>query len=132
MVVYYALGPVLSASLDAGVRGATLRRPLHRWLVISLEFAGVLLALAWRAPFMEPAALKIADGALVTVAGIFLGFVLGGRSSRVFTAGPSLPVRPLLGAGALLLLSQVTPSPLSWVPALRACTRGRNWAALSQ
>src|SRR5207253_2978215 len=83
-------------------------------LAISLEFAGVLLALAWRTPFMEPAALKVADGALVTVAGIVLGFVLGGRSSRVFKASPSLPVRPLLGAGAVLLLSQVTPSPLSW------------------
>jgi len=128
MVVYYALGPVLSASLDAGVRGATLRRALHRWLVISLEFAGVLLALAWRTPFMEPAALKIADGALVTVAGIFLGFVLGGRSSRVFTAGPSLPVRPLLGAGALLLLSQVTPSPLSWLLPLGLAIAAGIWA----
>src|SRR5207244_1770361 len=116
MVVYYALGPVLSALLAAGARGTTLRRAfaLHRRLAISLEFAGVLLALAWRTPFMEPAALKVADGALVTVAGIFLGFVLGGRSSRVFMAGASLPVRPLVGAGPILVLSDVTPSPRSW------------------
>ncbi|TMF20170.1 MAG: hypothetical protein E6I31_12525, partial [Chloroflexi bacterium] len=81
MLVYYALGPVLSATLEAGLGGTPLRRAFarHRRLAISLEFAGVLLALAWRTPFMEPAALKVADGALVTVAGIVLGFVLGGR-----------------------------------------------------
>src|SRR2546428_12216524 len=81
-----------------------------------------------RTPFMEPAALKIADGALVTVAGIFLGFVLGGRSSRVFTAGPSLPVRPPLGAGAILLLSQVTPSPLSRLLPLGLAIADGIWA----
>jgi uncharacterized protein DUF5317 len=130
MVVFYVLGPVLSASVEAGLRGITLRRAfaLHRRLAISLELAGVLLALAWRTPFMEPAALKIADGALVTVAGIFLGFVLGGRSRRVFRAGPSLPVRPLLGAGALLLLSQVTPSPLSWLLPLGLAIAAGIWA----
>src|SRR2546423_6374972 len=129
MVVYYALGPVLSASLEAGLGGTPLRRAFarHRRLAISLEFAGVLLALAWRTPFMEPAALKVADGALVTVAGIVLGFVLGGRSSRVFKASPSLPVRPLLGAGAVLLLSQLTPSPLSWLlPLALAIAAGRR------
>jgi uncharacterized protein DUF5317 len=130
MVVYYALGPVLSASLEVGLRGTTPRRAfaLHRRLAISLEFAGVLLALAWRTPFMEPAALKVADGALVAVAGIFLGFVLGGRARRVFRAGPSLPVRPLLGAGALLLLSQVTPSPLSWLLPLGLAIAAGIWA----
>src|SRR2546430_650784 len=131
MVVYYALGPVLSATLEAGLGGTPLRRALarHRRLAISLEFAGVLLALAWRTPFMEPPALKVADGALVTVAGIVLGFVLGGRSSRVFKASPSLPVRPLLGAGAVLLLSQLTPSPLSWLLPLALAIAAGIWAA---
>jgi len=131
MVVYYALGPVLSATLEAGLGGTPLRRAFarHRRLAISLEFAGVLLALAWRTPFMEPAALKVADGALVTVAGIVLGFVLGGRSSRVFKASPSLPVRPLLGAGAVLLLSQLTPSPLSWLLPLALAIAAGIWAA---
>jgi len=131
MVVYYALGPVLSATLEAGLGGTPLRRAFarHRRLAISLEFAGVLLALAWRTPFMEPAALKVADGALVTVAGIVLGFVLGGRSSRVFKASPSLPVRPLLGAGAVLLLSQLTPSPLSWLLPLALAIASGIWAA---
>ena len=131
MVVYYALGPVLSATLEAGLGGTPLRRAFarHRRLAISLEFAGVLLALAWRTPFMEPAALKVADGALVTVAGIILGFVLGGRSSRVFKASPSLPVRPLLGAGAVLLLSQLTPSPLSWLLPLALAIAAGIWAA---
>src|SRR2546423_4014973 len=130
MVVSYGLGPVLSATLEAGLAGTPLRRAFarHRRLAISLEFAGVLLALAWRTPFMEPAALKVADGALVTVAGIVLGFVLGGRSSRVFKASPSLPVRPLLGAGAVLLLSQVTPSPLSWLLPLGLAIAAGIWA----
>ena len=129
MVVYYALGPVLSATLEARLAEITLRAAFaaQRRLAIPLEFAGVLLALAWRTPFMESAALKVADGALVTVAGIFLGFALGGRSSRVFMAGPSLPVRPLVGAGAILLLSQVTPSPLSWLLPLGLAIAAGIW-----
>jgi hypothetical protein len=59
--------------------------------------------------------LKVADGALVAVAGLFAGYLLGGRSSRVFAAGAPVPVRPLIGAGAVLLISALTPSPLSWL-----------------
>jgi hypothetical protein len=65
MVVYYGLGPVFSAWLEARftreafvVTFATRRR-----LAIPLELSGALLALAWRTSWLEPAALKVADGA---------------------------------------------------------------------
>ena len=73
MVVYYALGPVLSARLQATLTGSDFRSAfsVHRRLAITLLVAGALLALAWRTTWLEPAALKVADGALVTVAGFF-------------------------------------------------------------
>jgi hypothetical protein len=131
MVVFYALGPVLSAWLEASFTGATFATTFgtHRRLAIPLEFGGVLLALAWRTAWLEPAALKVADGALVTVAGIFVGFLLGGRSSRVF-ASPStpIPLRPLLAAGVVLFASELTPSPWSWLLPLGLAVVAGIWA----
>ena len=130
MAVYYALGPLLSAWLEARLTGADFAAPFatHRRLAIPLEVAGVLLALAWRTSWLEPAALKVADGALVTVAGIFVGFLLGGRSSRVFAPSTPIPLRPLVAAGALLLLSELTPSPWSWLLPLGLAVVAGIWA----
>ena len=110
MAVYYALGPVLSARLQATMTGTDFRNAFasHRRLAISMLVGGALLALAWRTAWLEPAALKVADGALVTVAGIFVGFVFGGRASRVLAPGAPVPVRPLVAAGAALIISEFT------------------------
>jgi hypothetical protein len=117
MAVYFVLGPVLSALMEARLTPTDFAPAFagHARLAIALELAAVGLALAWRTPSLEPAALKVADGALVAVAGLFAGYLLGGRSSRVFAAGAPVPVRPLIGAGAVLLISALTPSPLSWL-----------------
>jgi len=130
MVVYYALGPVLSARLQATLTGTDFRRAfsVHRRLAITLLIAGALLALAWRTTWLEPAALKVADGALVTVAGIFVGFLFGGRASRVLAPAAPIPVRPLVGAGALLVLSEFTPGPLSWLLPLGLAVAAGIWA----
>jgi hypothetical protein len=90
--------------------------------------AAVGLALAWRTPSLEPAALKVADGALVAVAGLFCGYLLGGRSSRVFAGGAPVPIRPLVAAGAVLLLSALMPSPFSWLLPLALAIVAGIWA----
>jgi hypothetical protein len=130
MVVYLALGPVLSAALEARLTPMEFARSFagHRRLAIPLELAAVGLALAWRTPTLEPAALKVADGALVAVAGLFAGYLLGGRSSRVFAGGAPLPLRPVLGAGAVLLISALMPSPLSWLLPLGLALVAGIWA----
>src|SRR4029077_4286289 len=130
MVVYFALGPILSAILEARLTATDFTRSFarHRRLAIPLELAAVGVALAWRPPPLEPAALKVADGALVAVAGLFLGYLLGGRSSRVFAGGAPLPVRPLVGAGAVLLISSLLPSPLSWLLPLGLAVVAGIWA----
>ena len=130
MAVYFALGPVLSAFIEARLTATDVARPFasHRRLTIPLELAAVVLALAWRTPALEPAALKVADGALVAVTGLFAGYLLGGRSSRVFAGGTPVPVRPLVAAGAVLLLSALTPSPLSWLLPLALAIVAGIWA----
>ena len=130
MVVYFALGPVLSAILDARLTATDFAGSFsrHRRLAIPLELAAVGLALAWRTPALEPSALKVADGALVAVAGLFAGYLLGGRSSRVFASGAPIPVRPLVGAGAVLLISALLPSPLSWLLPLGLAVVAGIWA----
>jgi len=131
MVVYLALGPVFSAWLEARFTGEAFVATFaeHRRLAIPLELSGALLALAWRTAWLEPAALKVADGALVTVAGIFVGFLLGGRSSRVFAPGTPIPLRPLVAAGAVLLLSEATASPWSWLLPLGFAVVAGIWAS---
>jgi hypothetical protein len=121
---------VLSAFVEARLTTVDFARAFagHRRLAIPLALAAVGLALAWRTPSLEPAALKVADGALVTVAGLFAGYLLGGRSSRVFAAGTPVPVRPLLAAGGVLLLSVLTPSPLSWLLPLCLAVVAGIWA----
>src|SRR5438876_3282742 len=73
MAVYLALGPPLSAYMEARLTGLDFARTFagHGRLALALAPVAVGLALAWRTPSLEPAALKIADGALVTVAGLF-------------------------------------------------------------
>ena len=130
MAVYFALGPVLSAFMQARLTATDFARAFagHRRLAIPLELVATGLALAWRTPALEPAALKVADGALVAVAGLFAGYLLGGRSSRVFAAGPPVPVRPLVVAGALLLFSVLTPSPFAWLLPLGLAVVAGIWA----
>ena len=130
MVVYFALGPVLSAILEARLTATDFAGSFarHRRLAIPMELAAVGLALAWRTPYLEPAALKVADGALVAVAGLFAGYLLGGRSSRVFAGGAPIPVRPLVGAGAVLMISALLPAPLSWLLPLGLAVVAGIWA----
>jgi uncharacterized membrane protein YccF (DUF307 family) len=130
MVIFYALGPVFSAWLEARFTGVPFGTTFvgHRRLAIPLELSGALLALAWRTSWLEPAALKVADGALVTVAGITVGFLLGGRASRVFARGAPIPLRPLLAAGTILLLSEWMPSPWSWLLPLGLAIVAGIWA----
>ena len=130
MVVYYALGPVLSARLQATLTRTDFPSAfaVHRRLAITLLMAGAALALAWRTTSLEPAALKVADGALVTVAGLFVGFLFGGRASRVLGPAAPIPVLPLVGAGALLLLSEFAPGPLSWLLPLGLAVVAGIWA----
>jgi hypothetical protein len=130
MAVYFALGPVLSALLEARLTATDFARAFetHRRLAIPLLLAAAGLALAWRTPALQPAALKVADGALVAVAGLVAGYLLLGRSSRVFATGAPVPVRPLLAAGAVLLLSALIPSPLSWLLPLGLAVVAGIWA----
>jgi hypothetical protein len=130
MVVYFALGPVLSALVESRLTPTNFRAAFAgpRRLAAPMELVAVGLALAWRTPSLEPAALKVADGALVAVAGLFAGYLLGGRSSRVFAAGAPVPIRPLVAAGAVLLVSVLTPSPLSWLLPLALAVVAGIWA----
>ena len=130
MVVYFALGPLLSAALEARLTSMDFARSFagHRRLAFPLELAAVGLALAWRTPALEPAALKVADGALVTVAGLFAGYLLGGQSRRVVAGGVPVPLRPLLGAGGVLVISALVPSPLSWLLPLGLALVAGIWA----
>ena len=130
MVVYFALGPLLSAFVEAGLTATDFPRAFaaHRKLAVPLELTAVGLALAWRTPSLETAALKVADGALVAVAGLFAGYLLGGRSSRVFAGGAPVPLRPLLAAGAVLLISGLMPLPLSWLIPLGLAVVAGIWA----
>ena len=134
MAVYYALGPALSARLQATMTSTDFGSAfaLHRRLAISMLTAGAMLALAWRTSWLEPAALKVADGALVTVAGIFAGFIFGGRASRVLAPGAPVPVRPLVAVGAVLVLSEFTPGPLSWLLPLGLAVTAGIWAVWRQ
>jgi len=130
MIAYFALGPVLTALLESRLTATDFARPFadHRRLAALYEVAAVGLALAWRTPSLEAAALKVADGALVTVAGLFAGYLLGGRSGRIFAGGAPVPMPPLLAAGAVLLLSALMPSPFSWLLPLALAIVGGIWA----
>jgi Family of unknown function (DUF5317) len=128
MAVYYLTGPVLSAAIQARESGMDFRYAFHinRRLFLTMEVAGVLLALAWRTPGLEPVALKIADGVLVTLAGILVGYLLGGRVSFLLR-DTSFPARPLLAIGGLLVLSEFTPGTLSWLLPMGAAVGVGIW-----
>lgn len=130
MGVYYGLGPVLSGWLDSQFNNRSFASAFafHRRLAISLEVAAVLLALAWRTASLQPAALKMADAALVAVTGIAAGVFLAGRAGWLFRFSTRIPYRPALIAGFILLLSQLAPLPFAWlVPLLLAVIAG-IWA----
>jgi hypothetical protein len=121
MAVYYALGPPVSAFLESAETSTSLATAFvgHRRLFIVLEVAGVLLALAWRTPSLEAAALKLGDLALVGVAGVFVGRILGGTVRSLLVNMTRVPSWLLAGNGVLLLGGQLAPTPLSWIlPAL--------------
>jgi hypothetical protein len=130
MGVYFALGPPLSAVMQTRLTATDFAQAFAglRRLAIPFELVAAGLALAWRTPSLEPAALKVADGALVAVAGLFAGYVLGGRSSRVFAAGPPVPVRPLVATGGLILISALMPSPFAWLLPLSLAVVAGIWA----
>lgn len=121
MAVYYALGPPLSAVTQSAESPTSVSAAFraHRRLFIAMEGAGVLLALAWRTPSLEPAALKLGDLALVAVIGVFLGSVIGGRVRSLLANIVTIPTWLLVANGILLLGGQWAPNPLSWMmPAL--------------
>jgi len=130
MLAYFALGPVLTAVMESRLTATDFARRFadHCRLAVLYEVAAVGLALAWRTPSLEPAALKVADGALVTVAGLFGGYLLGGRSGRMFAGGVPVPMHPLVAAGAVLLLSALMPAPFSWLLPLALAIVGGIWA----
>jgi len=119
MIVYYALGPLLGAWLQARLTETAFPAAfkLHRRLVISMELAGVLLALAWRTPALELGAVRVADAALMADAGIAIGFLLGGTVSQLrerVKRGPSIPARYLLCGVGFLIAGNLLPNPISW------------------
>jgi hypothetical protein len=130
MAVYYALGPVLSGWLESQftTRSFGTAFAFHRRLAISLEIAGVLLALAWRTASLQAAALKMADAALVAVVGIAVGVVLGARAPWLFRISTRIPYRPALVAGLILLLSLLAPLPFAWLVPLVLAVLGGIWA----
>lgn len=130
MVAFYVLGPVVSAYLQMEITGGDFGSAFkaNRRFFVGMEVMGALLALAWRTSWLEPAALKVADGALVVVAGIVAGWLLGGRSSFVFARRTPIPVQPLLAIGVLLLLSDLTPGALSWLIPMAAAVAVLIWA----
>jgi hypothetical protein len=129
MAVYFASGPLLTAWLDSKLGGQPFPTAFagQRRLVLPFEIAGVLLALAWRTGSLQPAALKVADAALVAVAGIAAGVILG-RAGWIFRISTRIPYRPALFAGAVLLLSQLAPLPFSWLVPLLLALAGGIWA----
>ena len=129
MAVYYLCGPPLSAVVQAAGKRTDFFPAFHtnRRLFLSMEAAGVILAFAWRTPALEPAALKVADGILVILAGIVIGYLLGGRASLLLRDS-SFPARPLLAIGALLVLSEFTPGTLSWLLPMAAAVGVGIWA----
>ena len=130
MGIFFALGPVLTAWLEAELahRRFGLTFPIHARFAIPLEFAGVALALAWRTAWSQPSALKVADAALVALAGITAGVVLAPRARWLFRIQTAIPYRPALAAGFLLLLSQLASSPLAWLIPLVLAVAGGIWA----
>ncbi|HET9848385.1 MAG TPA: DUF5317 family protein [Candidatus Dormibacteraeota bacterium] len=130
MVVYYLLGPLLSAWLQSLSTAVSFGAAVAARRVLALvdEAGGILLALAWRTAWLQPAALKVADAALVAVAGIVFGFLLGHRLSWLFRLPQAIPVRPAFAVAVILLLSQAMPGPLSWLVPLGLAIGAGVWA----
>ena len=129
--IFFVLGPVLTAWLEAQLAhrrfGAAFA--IHGRFAIPFELAGVALALAWRTGWSQPAALKVADAALVALAGIAAAVVLAPRARWLFRIKTRIPYRPALGAGLLILLSQLAPLLFAWLIPLVLAVAGGIWAA---
>lgn len=127
IVVYYALGDVLSAWLQSRLSATAFRVALARQplLAIGGMVGGIVLALAWRTAELQAAALKIADAALVAVAGVVIGTLVGGRAPWLFRMPRAIPIRSAVVIGVTVLLSQAAPLPWSWLlPLVLAAVAG--------
>jgi hypothetical protein len=131
VALYYVLGPLLGAWFQARLGGVGFAKAFgrQRRFALTLELTGVLLALAWRTASLQPAALKLADGALVALAGIAVGTLLGSSAPTwLFKTGGRIPQKPALLAGGLLLIGLLAPRPFSWMlPLILAIVAG-VWA----
>jgi hypothetical protein len=100
MVVYYALGPVLTARLRAAFTRTDFWSAFvfHRRLAISLQVVGALLALAWRTSWLQPSRSPMARWSPL------LGF----------SSGSSLVAARVESLGGM----RQSPPARSWLPAL--------------
>jgi hypothetical protein len=117
MLVYYATGPLLGAWVESRLSDVAFRDAFQeqRRFAISMQVAGILLAMAWRTAAFQPAALKVADGALVGVVGISAGFLLGGRPAWLFRGSTRVPQRGAIAGGVILVAGLLSPAPFSWL-----------------
>ena len=134
MVVYYALGPLVGSWLEARFSGSRFVAAFarQRRFAVSLQVAGILLAMAWRTSTFQPAALKVADGALVAVAGIAIGVLLGGRPRWLFRTGDRIPARAALVGGVILVAGLIAPLPFSWLLPLGVAMVAFGWAVVQR
>jgi hypothetical protein len=128
--VYYALGPLLGSRIEAVFSGSRFALAFadQRRFALSLELLGVLLAMAWRTAAFQPAALKLADGALVAVTGIGIAVVAGGSLPWLFRSGDRIPQRGALAGGVCLLLGLIAPLPFAWLLPLGVAVAAGTWA----
>jgi uncharacterized protein DUF5317 len=129
-LVYYAAGPLLGWWLQSRLGDAPVGLDVTRqsgWTIPGIA-AGILLAMAWRTPALQPAALKLADGTLVADAGIALAAFLGGGPAWLFKAGSRIPERPALVGGAILLIGLIAPLPWAWALPLGLAIAAAGWA----
>lgn len=129
-IVYYAAGPLLGSWLQSRIREIPLRIAfdVQNRLALPGMGAGIVLALAWRTPALQPAALKLADGTLVVDAGIGLAALLGGRPGWLFKSGGRIPERPALAGGAVLMIGLIAPLPWAWLLPLALAIGAGVWA----
>jgi hypothetical protein len=129
IAVWYVAGPVVEALCEAPKTEQLAGRFTRGWrLTLLLEGAGVVLALAWRTSALQPAALKVADGALIALTGIVLGTILQGRRVAAFAAPGRIPVRVALPWAALLVLGLFSPLPLAWMLPMALALVAAGWA----
>jgi hypothetical protein len=130
MGIYYAFGPVLGSWVEALLTGSRFLAAFDRQrrFALSFQVVGILLAMAWRTAAVQPAALKVADAALVALAGIVAGVMLGGRLRWLFRAGDRIPALAALIGGLILFGGLIAPLPFSWLLPLGVALAAGAWA----